>query len=72
MSVLDSPLVFVDIETNGLDHVRGRVIEVAAVRVEHGQVVREFNQLVDPETELPWFITNLTGITSNDLRTAPT
>ncbi|MEO6513320.1 MAG: exonuclease domain-containing protein, partial [Candidatus Saccharimonadales bacterium] len=64
--------VFVDIETNGLDHVRGRVIEVAAVRVEKGQVVREFNQLIDPETELPWFITNLTGITSNDLRTAPT
>lgn len=72
MSVLDGPLVFVDIETNGLDHVRGRVIEVAAVRIEHGKVVREFNQLIDPESELPWFITNLTGITSNDLRTAPT
>jgi DNA polymerase-3 subunit epsilon len=72
MSVLDSPLVFVDIETNGLDHIRGRVIEVAAVRVENGTVVREFNSLVDPETELPWFITNLTGITTNDVKQAPT
>ena len=72
MSVLDGPLVFVDIETNGLDHVRGRVIEVAAVRVEQGSVVREFNSLIDPETELPWFITNLTGITTNDVKHAPT
>ena len=35
-------------------------------------MVREFNQLVDPETELPWFITNLTGITTNDVKQAPT
>jgi DNA polymerase-3 subunit epsilon len=72
MSVLDGPLVFVDIETNGLDHVRGRVIEVAAIRVEGGKAVKSFNSLVDPETELPYFITNLTGITASDLKGAPT
>lgn len=72
MSVLESPLVFVDIETNGLDHVRGRVIEVAAIRVENGEIVKSFNSLVDPETELPYFITNLTGITTNDVKGAPT
>jgi DNA polymerase III subunit epsilon len=71
MNVLDGPLVFVDIETNGLSHVRGRVIEVAAIRVEGGQIVREFKQLVDPGTPLPQFITNLTGITPEDLRDAP-
>jgi DNA polymerase-3 subunit epsilon len=70
-SVLDQPLVFVDIETNGLDHIRGRVIEVAAIRVENGKVMRQFSSLVDPETELPYFITNLTGITTNDVRQAP-
>lgn len=72
MSVFEQPLVFVDIETNGLNHVRGRVIEVAAIRVENGEVVKTFNSLIDPETELPYFITNLTGITSGDLRGAPT
>lgn len=72
MSVLEGPTVFVDIETNGLSYVRGRVIEVAAIRVEGGQVVREFNQLIDPETELPEFITGLTGIRPSDLRGAPT
>lgn len=71
-SLLDGPLVFVDIETNGLDHVRGRVIEVAAIRVEAGEVVQTFQSLIDPEANLPGYITNLTGITTNDLKGAPT
>jgi DNA polymerase III subunit epsilon len=71
MSVLGEPLVFVDIETNGLNHIRGRVIEVAAIRIEEGRVVREFNQLIDPGAPLPQFITNLTGITETDLQGAP-
>jgi DNA polymerase-3 subunit epsilon len=71
MSVLDGPLVFVDIETNGLNYVRGRVVEVAAIRVEAGEVVREYRQLIDPGVPLPQFITNLTGITEHDLRGAP-
>jgi DNA polymerase-3 subunit epsilon len=72
MSILKGPLVFVDIETNGLDHVRGRVIEVAAIRVESGAVTQIFRSLIDPETELPYYITNLTGIKTNDLKGAPT
>lgn len=72
MSVLEGPLVFVDLETNGLSYVRGRVIEVAAIRVEHGGITASMNQLVDPESELPAFITGLTGIQAADLRGAPT
>lgn len=71
-STLDSPLVFVDIETNGLDPIHGRVVEVAAIRVEDSKVVQSFRTLLDPETPLPYFITKLTGITSNDLLGAPT
>ena len=70
--MLHEPLVFVDIETNGLNHVRGRVIEVAAIRVEDNRVAREVNTLVDPGVELPQFITDLTGIVPGDLRSAPT
>lgn len=69
--MLEGPVVYVDIETNGLDHIRGRVIEVAAIRVENGRVIREFNQLIDPERELPQFTTSLTGITDKDLKGAP-
>lgn len=71
MSVLGEPLVFVDIETTGLDHIRGRVIEVGALRVEDGAVVSEFRQLINPGSPLPQFITNLTGITDRDVSDAP-
>jgi DNA polymerase-3 subunit epsilon len=72
MSVLDGPLAFVDIETTGMSYTRGRVIEVAAIRVEGGEIVDSFNSLVDPQTELPMFITDLTGISRTDLDGAPT
>lgn len=71
MSVLDEPLVFVDIETNGLNHIKGRVIEVAAIRVEGGEIVRSYQQLINPGTPLPYFITNLTGITEGDVADKP-
>jgi DNA polymerase III subunit epsilon len=71
-SIFNSPIVLVDIETNGLSHIRGRVIEVAAIRVENGKIVGSLNTLIDPGSELPHYITNLTGITTNDVKRAPT
>lgn len=71
MSVLEEPLVFVDVETTGMSFTRGRVIEIGAIRIEQGEVVASFNSLIDPQTELPEFITQLTGITRDDLLTAP-
>jgi DNA polymerase-3 subunit epsilon len=70
--ILDQPLVFVDIETNGLNYQRGKVIEVAAIRTENGKIVNKFHTLLDPQTELPQFISNLTGITTHELKKAPT
>jgi DNA polymerase-3 subunit epsilon len=71
MSVLDGPLVFVDVETTGMSFARGRVIEVGAIRVESGVVTATFNSLIDAQAELPMFITELTGITRSDLAGAP-
>lgn len=71
-AIFDKPLVFVDIETNGLNHIRGRVIEVAAIRVEAGKVTQTFRSLIDPETDIPHYITKLTGISTNDVKGAPT
>ncbi|HSX28202.1 MAG TPA: 3'-5' exonuclease [Candidatus Saccharimonadales bacterium] len=71
MSILQQPLVFVDIETNGLSATTGRIIEVAAIRVEHGVVTKEYSQLLDPQTLVPNFITRLTGITQQDVANAP-
>jgi DNA polymerase III subunit epsilon len=72
MSVLESPLVFVDIETTGMSYSRGRVIEVAAIRVQNRQITGSFSSLIDPQAELPMFISELTGIKRADLAGAPT
>ena len=59
--------VFVDIETNGGSGERGRVIEVAAIKVEDGKIIDEFQSLINPGSSIPHWITRLTGITPNHL-----
>lgn len=70
-TLLDEPYVCVDVETDGMNYIHGHVIEVAAIRVEKGQIVREFTTLINPGTSIPYFITNLTGITTHDVQDAP-
>lgn len=65
------PMVFVDIETDGMNHRNGHVIEVAAIRVENGVIIDEFKTLVNPGKEIPRFITSLTGISTSDVAAAP-
>lgn len=47
-------------------------MEVGAVRVENGVIVQKYSQLVDPEEKIPYFISNLTGISDNDIWGKPT
>lgn len=67
-----SPLVVLDFETSGMspDH-GGRVTEVAAIRIEGGQITQRFVSLVNAGVEIPSFITQLTGITQAMVDQAP-
>ena len=65
--VLAQPLsectfVVVDLETTGMGIGAQGIIEIGAARVAGGRVVEEFQQLINPGTRLPPFITGLTGI----------
>jgi len=64
-------LVFIDIETTGLDEAADEIIEFAAARTVGGQVAEEFSRLANPGRPLPLTITKLTGITDRDLRRQP-
>ncbi|SHK13546.1 DEDD exonuclease domain-containing protein [Rhodothermus profundi] len=55
--------VVVDTETTG-SRDEDRIIEVGAVRVQGGQIVDRFAQLINPGRSVPSFITRLTGITT--------
>lgn len=56
--------VLLDIETTGLSPKYDEIIEISAIRVEHGEIVDEFSELVKPKEEISSFITRLTGITN--------
>lgn len=44
--------VVVDLETTGLDYKLDRILEIGAVRVRAGEMIDEFQALVNPEVEL--------------------
>ncbi|QLG46154.1 exonuclease domain-containing protein [Costertonia aggregata] len=61
----------VDIETTG-NGIRGnRITEISIFRFDGHQIVDEFTSLVNPECDIPLFITGLTGIDDNMVRNAP-
>ena len=65
------PVVFVDIETTGGGYRTSRVLEIAVIRYENGEIVDEYTTLLDPQTYIPAFITDITGITADDIFGAP-
>lgn len=70
-SLLEDEVVVLDTETTGLDSDRCELIEIAAVRVRKNTIVDSFETLVDPGQRIPQEITELTGITTQDLEGAP-
>jgi DNA polymerase III epsilon subunit family exonuclease len=63
--------VVFDLETTGCSTPPCRIIEIGAYRVRGGKVADEFQTLIDPETPIPYFIMNLTGITNDMIYGAP-
>ena len=63
--------VVLDVETTGLQASRQRIIEIALVRMAHGQVVERWESLCQPGRRVPVYITKLTGIDDERLDDAP-
>lgn len=67
----EGDFVVVDVETTGAKTPPCRITEIGAYRVNRGRIVAEFQTLVNPETEIPPYIVQLTGISNEMVRTAP-
>lgn len=67
----DTTFVVVDVETTGGAAAATNIIEIGAARVRSGRVLEEFQQLVNPGSRLPAFITRLTGIDDSMLADQP-
>jgi DNA polymerase-3 subunit epsilon len=61
----------VDIETTGNGPKGQKITEISALIFDGKKIVNEFTSLVNPEQNIPAFITNLTGITNAMVRNAP-
>ncbi|MFZ6689944.1 PolC-type DNA polymerase III [Undibacterium sp. SXout11W] len=62
----------IDFETSGMSPEQGgRVTEVAALRIAGGEVVDRFVSLINCNVRIPYYITELTGITQTMVDSAP-
>lgn len=63
--------VVVDLETTGGSAKDSGITEIGAVKVRGGEVLGEFQTLVNPGVPVPAFISRLTGISTQMVATAP-
>ncbi|MFZ6719488.1 DUF1653 domain-containing protein [Undibacterium sp. Ji49W] len=70
--MFEKPVVMIDFETSGMTPEQGgRVTEVAALRIVGGEIVDRYVSLINCRVRIPYFITELTGITQSMVDHAP-
>ena len=69
---LKKPLVIFDLETTGLDLVKDRIIQISYIKVSPNGEEERGDQLVNPEKPIDPMITQLTGISNDDVKDKPT
>lgn len=63
--------VVFDFETTGFDVFESQIIQIAAVQYENHKKIDEYVTFVNPRFSIPEKITQITGISDNDVRDAP-
>lgn len=63
--------VIFDLETTGISCAKDAVIEISAVKVRRGKVVDEFTTLVNPERPIPYYASQVNGITDDMVTDSP-
>ena len=72
LSLAEVTFVIVDLETTGGVPAECGITEIGAVKVIFGEVVSDFRTFCNPGMPIPPFITEMTGISNDHVRSAPT
>ncbi|MCI9286663.1 MAG: 3'-5' exonuclease [Clostridia bacterium] len=70
---IDNKNIFVaiDVETTGLSPITNELIEVSAIKYDGNKRIDTFSTLIKPKVRIPYYITNITGITNDMVEEAP-
>jgi len=60
-----------DLETTGISYKTDRVVEISALKVIKGEVVDEFSSLVNPLMPIPFYASQVNGITDDMVADSP-
>jgi len=60
-----------DFETTGISARIEKVIEIGIVKIRNGRIVDTFQSYFNPGRQIPYYITQMTGITNEDVKDAP-
>lgn len=68
---IDDTFVVFDIETTGFSPETNNIIEIGAVKIEHGEITDRFSTFVNPKEPIPYRIEKLTSINDAMVMDAP-
>ncbi|HXS55171.1 MAG TPA: 3'-5' exonuclease [Hanamia sp.] len=69
---LNRPIVFIDLETTGVNLATDRVIEIAIVKISTDKSRQVKHKIVNPQMPIPKSATDIHGITDDKVKDAPT
>ena len=61
----------IDVETTGLSPRTNNIIEIGIIKISNLQIIDKFHSLVNPGRNIPYYISNITGITNDEVFNAP-
>ncbi len=69
--IKDLTFAVVDTETTGMGPKFGRVMDVGVVIVRDGKVIKKWESLIDPQQDIPYWISKYTPLTNADVAGKP-
>jgi len=69
---LKNPVVFLDLETTGMNIATDRIVEIALLKVNVDGVEEEKQLRINPEMPIPYEVSQIHGIYDDDVKDAPT
>jgi DNA polymerase III subunit epsilon len=69
---LKRPIVFIDLETTGINVATDRIVEISMLKIQPGGKEQWFTERVNPEMPIPPKVTAIHGISDSDVANSPT